>query len=397
MEKIVIIGGGFAGLWAALVARRQIVEAGADIGVSLISRDAYLTIRPRLYEKNPAEYRVPLAPVLDPVGIARIEASVENIVPAKQLVMVGDASPIAYDRLVLAAGSVMKPLPLPGVAEHAKNIDSWEAAVALDRHLAATLDGEDRPGRDTVVVIGAGFTGIELATGLRDRIAQHAGAERAARARIVLLEKAACVGPELGAGPRPEIEAALATAGVETILGAAVTSVGRDGVSLAGGGRIGARTVVVTVGLTGNPLADCLPARTDALGRLAVDDMLRIVGIANIFACGDIARARVDEAGNLALMSCQHAMAMGRVAGYNAARDLLAKRLRAYRQPDYVTCLDLGPAGAVFTKGWEREVQMTGAEAKALKIKINTEIIYPPSGNRDAILASAVAERQRAG
>lgn len=395
MEKIVIIGSGFAGLWAAMVAQRQIVEAGADIGVSLVSIDAYLTIRPRLYQKNPADYRVPLAPVLDPIGIAHIEAAVENIDPPKQMVTAGDGTPIAYDRLVLAAGSIMKPLPVPGIAEHAHNIDSFEAAVALDRHLAASLASEDRPGRDTVVVIGAGFTGIELATEMRERIAEHAGADRAAGAHIVLIEKTASVGPELGAGPRPAIEAALASAGVETILGAAVAGIDGDGVNLADGRRIDSTTVVMTVGLVASPLAECLPVKTDALGRLPVDDTLRVEGIANLFACGDIARARVDEAGNLALMSCQHAMAMGRAAGYNAARDLLGKPMQAYRQPNYVTCLDLGPAGAVFTKGWERAVEMTGAEAKALKTKINTEIIYPPSGDRDAILAAATLVAQR--
>ncbi|MHA1537969.1 MAG: NAD(P)/FAD-dependent oxidoreductase [Alphaproteobacteria bacterium] len=389
MQKIVIVGGGYAGLWACLVARRQIVEAGADIAVSLVSSDGYLTMRPRLYEKDPEYLRAALAPTLDPVGVSLIEATVTSIDPPGCRIETGSGAPIAYDRLVLAAGSVMRPLELPGIAEHAHDIDSWRAAVAFDRHLKATLDSEDRPGRDTVVVIGGGFTGIELACEMRGRIARHAGSGRAAGARIVLIEKAGSDGPELGPGPRPAIEDALVTAGVETRLGTAVTSVDGDGVSLAGGGRIDARTAVVSVGLTANALGECLPVESDALGRLPVDDRLRVEGVGGIFACGDIARARVDEAGNLALMSCQHAMAMGRFAGYNAARDLLGKPLQVYRQPDYVTCLDLGPAGAVFTRGWERAVEVTGAEAKARKIRINTEIIYPPGGGREAILAAA--------
>lgn len=72
-------------------------------------------------------------------------------------------------------------------------------------------------------------------------------------------------------------------------------------------------------------------------------------------------------------------MFMGRFAGYNAARDLLGHDLRAYRQENYVTCLDLGASGAVFTQGWERDVAMTGSEANALKHRINTELIYPPT------------------
>ena len=132
-----------------------------------------------------------------------------------------------------------------------------------------------------------------------------------------------------------------------------------------------------------------LAAPRNDLGRLVVDDMLRFPAHAEIFATGDIASARVDEASHRALMSCQHAMTMGRYAGHNAGRDLLGLPLEAYRQERYVTCLDLGPAGAVFTRGWNREVEITGVEAKAYKRKINGEIIYPPSGTRAEILALA--------
>ena len=155
------------------------------------------------------------------------------------------------------------------------------------------------------------------------------------------------------------------------------------------GTRIDARTVILATGLRASPLAGELVAAHDGLGRLIVDEMLRVPGLRDIFATGDVARAVVDEAGNTALMSCQHAMTMGRYAGHNAARDLLGLDLEPYRQERYVTCLDLGPAGAVFTNGWNRAVELTGEAAKARKRAINGEIIYPPSGDRDAILAAA--------
>jgi len=93
------------------------------------------------------------------------------------------------------------------------------------------------------------------------------------------------------------------------------------------------------------------------------------------------------------MMSCQHAMALGRSAGNNAVADLLGLPKIAYRQPKYVTCLALGPWGAVYTEGWSREVKMEGAPAKALKHQINTEWIYPPTGDRRAILDSADPSR----
>ncbi|MEE8560374.1 MAG: FAD-dependent oxidoreductase, partial [Gemmatimonadota bacterium] len=91
----------------------------------------------------------------------------------------------------------------------------------------------------------------------------------------------------------------------------------------------------------------------DGLGRLPVDEMLRVEGVPGVYATGDIAWAYVDDE-KLALMSCQHAMYMGRYAGYNAARDLLGLSLRPYRQPDYAACLDLWESGAMFTTGWDR-------------------------------------------
>ncbi len=88
-------------------------------------------------------------------------------------------------------------------------------------------------------------------------------------------------------------------------------------------------------------------------------------------------------------MSCQHAMTMGRFAGHNVAADLLGRPTLPYAQPKYATCLDLGSWGAVFTDGWNREVQFAGDRAKAVKRMINTQLIYPPPANRAEALALA--------
>ena len=88
-------------------------------------------------------------------------------------------------------------------------------------------------------------------------------------------------------------------------------------------------------------------------------------------------------------MSCQHANRLGACAGFNAAADLLGVPLEPYQQKNYVTCLDLGPSDAVFTRGWDSMVEMTGDKAKAMKREINTQWIYPPRANRsDAFKAS---------
>jgi NADH dehydrogenase len=143
-----------------------------------------------------------------------------------------------------------------------------------------------------------------------------------------------------------------------------------------------------------NPLTADLGVARDRLGRVPVDDYLRVDGVPDVFAAGDVAVARMDDT-HLSVMSCQHGRPMGRFAGYNVISDLLGEPLLALRIPWYVTVLDLGPAGAVYTEGWDRQVISTGAEAKATKRTINCERIYPPlNGNRDAILAAAVPALQ---
>ena len=108
-----------------------------------------------------------------------------------------------------------------------------------------------------------------------------------------------------------------------------------------------------------------------------------------MYAAGDIAAAMMDDQ-HTSVMSCQHARPMGRFAGHNAVSDLLGVDQLPLRNDFYSTCLDLGPAGAVQTKGWVRSVFETGEAAKETKQTINCIRIYPPkSGDRTEILEAA--------
>jgi NADH dehydrogenase len=151
--------------------------------------------------------------------------------------------------------------------------------------------------------------------------------------------------------------------------------------------------VIWAAGIRAAPLTAQIPAERDNFGRLLVDRDLRVPGVAGVFATGDAARAASDDVGNYALMSCQHATRMGAFAGNNAAAELLGVPAKPYHQKAYVTCLDLGEAGALFTRGWDRKVEMVGEVAKKTKQEINTVWIYPPRAERAAALASADPER----
>jgi NADH:ubiquinone reductase (H+-translocating) len=198
----------------------------------------------------------------------------------------------------------------------------------------------------------------------------------------------------MGTSARPVIEAALASGGVETRCGVGVAAVDEGGATLSTGEVLSASTVVWCAGMRANRLTADLGVARDRLGRVQVDDYLRVDGVQNVFAAGDVAAARMDDT-HLSVMSCQHSRPMGRFAGYNVIGDLLGEPMMALRIPWYVTVLDLGPAGAVYTEGWDRQVAACGAVAKATKQVINTERIYPPlNGNRDDILAAAAPTLQ---
>jgi NADH dehydrogenase len=387
MSDILIVGGGFAGVWSAMAAARLCRQRGRKLTISLVAPGDDLVIRPRLYEADPGAMRVPRKRVLDPIGVARVDAVATAIHPTRRSVTVvghGRTRELAYRRLVLATGSVLKRPDLPG-AEYLHDVDTLTGAIALDTHLRALPATPPGSGRFTAVVVGAGFTGLEVATELVSRLRALAG-PAGGEVRVVLVERADTVGPELGPGPRPVLTAALRELDLEVRLGVSLAAVDAAHLRLTDGTTIAAHTVVWTAGMTASPLTRQLPGRHDRLGRLVVDRHLRVPETPAVFATGDTACADAG-AGQVTIQSCQYAIPLGRYAGHNAAADLLGHPAAEFRPEPYETCLDLGAAGAVFTSGWERAVRLTGEPAKERKRRINQRAIYPPLDDAAAILA----------
>ena len=181
----------------------------------------------------------------------------------------------------------------------------------------------------------------------------------------------------------------MAAAGVELRLGAEVRALAAERVSFADDSVLVADAVVLATGMAASLFAAQVPGTRDKLGRVVVDYALRAPVAPEVFVAGDAAAADTGD-GQWTLQSCQHAGQVGRVAGENAARDLLGLPHVHYEQLRYVTCLDLGRSGAVITQGWERRVEKTGSEGKAVKRLINTQIIYPPAdGAAEQLLAAS--------
>ncbi|MCK1521786.1 MULTISPECIES: FAD-dependent oxidoreductase [unclassified Bradyrhizobium] len=393
MARIVVLGAGFAGLWAAIGAarkREEIGAAGGDIEIRVIDRNPYHNIRVRNYEADLSEVALPLPQLLDPIGVSQGIGEVEAIDPVRReisLVTDGGDETLAYDRLVLALGSeVMRP-DIPGLAEHAFDVDTYAAALRLEDHLNSLGRSAPSPGRSTIVVVGAGFTGIEVAAEMPDRLAR---AGITGSRRVILVDPNPAVGATIGAHARPVIDTALAALDVETRLGVRVVSVEAAGLRLSSGEFIPTRTVIWCAGMRASPLAASFPDARDRLGRLLVDPMMRVADVGGVFAAGDVASSVVDGL-HPTVMSCQFARPMGRFAGHNVVADLAGLPMLPLRIDWYVTVLDLGGWGALYTEGWDREVRATGAAAKATKQTINRKRIYPPlSGSKDELFAAAV-------
>ncbi|GEC51434.1 NADH dehydrogenase [Bradyrhizobium japonicum] len=395
--RIVIIGAGFAGMYAALSAARLRDIKGVspeELEIALVAPEPTLVVRPRLYEPKPETLTAPLLDVFNAIDVVYVQGSAEAVdtkARTVQIVTAKDArKTLPYDRLVVATGSRLFRPNVPGLAEHGFSVDNLADAMALDRHLHGLAKQPASVTRDTVVVAGGGFTGIEAATEMPARLREILGKD--ATPRVVIVDRNAAIAPDMGEGPRPIIEDAMRKLGVEGRFGAGVAEVSKSGVTLSNGEHIEAATVVWAAGIRAAPLTTQIPAERDNFGRLLVDRDLRVPSVAGVFATGDAARAACDDVGNYALMSCQHATRMGAFAGNNAAAELLGVPTKPYHQKAYVTCLDLGEVGALFTRGWERKVEMVGDVAKKTKREINTVWIYPPRAERAAALASADPE-----
>lgn len=303
-----VIGSGFAGLWAALGAARRLDELAVPAGtvdVMVVSNKPFHDIRVRNYEADLSACRIPLGDLLGPAGVAHVTAEVTAIDADGRRVTTSTGASYSYDRLVLASGShVVKPA-LPGLAEFGFDVDTYDGAVRLQQHLQGLAGGPLTSAAATVVVVGAGLTGIETACELPGRLHALFARGDGVTPRVVLIDHNPFVGSDMGLSARPVIEQALLDNGVETRTGVSVAAVSPGGVTLSSGERLAAATVVWCAGMRASRLTEQLPVARDRLGRLQVDDYLRVIGVPAMFAAGDVAAARMDDE-HLSVMSCQH-------------------------------------------------------------------------------------------
>jgi NADH dehydrogenase len=355
-EHIVIVGAGFAGFHAARALGR-LVKGDADI--TLINPTDYFLYLPLLPEVaagilDPRRVAVPLTATCR--GVRLVLGSADRIDIEARTVHVtdpeGNASTVRYDRLVLAAGSVNKLLPVPGVAENAHGFRSVAEALYLRDHMVrqleladATDDADERTARCTFVVVGAGYTGTEVAAAgqlFTRQAARRRPGLREQPIRWVLADIAPRVLPELDPRLSRTAGRVLARRGVEVRTETTVEHATTEGVKLSDGEFVPTRTLVWCVGVRPDPLARTLGLPMTQ-GRLVVDEYLAVPGHPEITACGDAAAVPdLTRPGEITAMTAQHAQRQGVHVARNIAAAYGRGTRRPYKHHDLGFVVDLG-------------------------------------------------------
>lgn len=380
MTSVVIVGSGFTGFECARqLARKMRRQAGASVDITIISPVDYMLYTPLLPDVagglvDARFVAIPLANALR--GVQAIRGRVDEVDFDGRTVTFTDPEErvrsLAWDRLVLTPGSVTRLFDIPGLAEHARGLKSTAEALYLRDHVLEQLelaDVDDDAGRAearrTVVVVGASYSGTELAVQLRalaDSAAKQMGFDPSA-VKFVLLDLAEQVMPEVGEKLGAAAQRVLKARGIDVRLGVTLAEVHAEHVVLSDDSLIRTHTVAWVTGVTGAPLIEKLGLPTER-GRLKVTTELQVPGHPDVFGAGDAAAVPdVTQPGKITPPTAQHATRQGKALARNVAASLDFGKAKPYKHRNMGLVVDLGPRYAVANP---LNVQLSGFPAKVV-------------------------------
>ena len=356
--KIVIAGGGFAGLSAAVYFEKRLARR-ADMDVTLVNRENFVLFTPMLHEVAagdlyPGDIINPIRRILRHVRF--VEADVQRIDVEARVVhciggLAGRELDFEFDHMVLTLGSETNFFDLPGVGDWAVTIKSLtDAALLRERVLGlleeATIQNDPSTRRRllTFVAAGGGFAGVEAIGALNDFVREavrHYPELDEALIRVVIVHPGKLLLPELGDELGAYAQRKLSERKVEVVTGARVERYDGSVVELSNGAAIPAETLLWTAGVKPSPVIDRLPGQK-VRGRLMVDEFLRVRGLPGLWAAGDSAAVPHGTTGDVHPPTAQHALREGRTAARNIEATILGRPLRPFT---YVTQGQLATIG----------------------------------------------------
>jgi len=355
--RVVIIGAGFGGLWAARGLARK------NVDVIVVDRNNYHTFLALLYQVAAAELEA--ADIAYPVrsilwGFPNIKFVLGNVryIDIQNCCLKIGSENIAYDYLILAAGSISHSYGVPGMETHAYCLKTLEEAVALKNHIihcfeaaAWEQDEAKRASLLTFAIVGGGATGVEYAGALSELI--HGSLRRDYPAidfrevRIMLIEASDRLVANMPEKVRAYTLQRLQKMSVNVHLEVSILAVTADSVFLSGQTTIPTQTVIWTAGVRGEPLAGSSGFTTERDGRIRVLSTLQAPGHPEIYVIGDL--AAIEERDRVLPMVAQVAIQSGVTAAQNIMRQVSGEAPQPFRYRDRGSMITIGrnAAGAV--------------------------------------------------
>lgn len=354
MTRIVVLGGGFAGLEAIRVLERRLRRRG-DVELLLVSDQNYLLFTPLLPQvaSSLVEPRHIIQPIRNIRGDRRFRFRRDRVLDVDlegRRVLLAEGT-IAYDRLVIALGGTTPSFGVPGAETYALPYKGLEDAVLLRDHLIDLTEHADHESDPavrrrllTVCVVGGGYTGVELIAELHDFFASYVvpryrGIEPGDY-RLVLLE----AGGEILRGVHPTLaeraRRRLAREGIEVRTHTRVTRVRAGAVEMHDGAPMEVGLTIWAAGVAGHPVLSSLPVERDRVGRIIVDRFLRVPGYPEVYGAGDAITVRDMPAASVPIIPA--ALAHGHLAAENILADLAGGAPRA---------VDFAPRGMLVSLG----------------------------------------------
>ncbi len=363
-KRLVILGGGFGGVYAAL-SLEKIFRRDDNIEIVLLSNENFLLFTPMLPEvpSSSIEAKHIISPIRAFFRKVRFQNSEVHAIDLERRVVMISHCPacrgreIEFDYLVLALGSTTNFYGLPGVAENALPMKTLSDAMSLRNHVIAVLEHADqesdprtRKAMLTFVVAGGGFAGSETVAELHDfayTARRFYPNVRPEEVRVVLIHHGPRIMPEISDRLADYALRKLRARGVEVLLNTGVKSASADWVELTDGQIIPTRTLVWTAGVSPHPLLAKLPFQRNKRGQIIVNSYLEVPGAPGVWALGDCAEIPNPDTSQPYPPTAQHAVREGKMVAENVAAFISGGQKKEFRYKPLGMLAALGRRSAV--------------------------------------------------